>query len=79
MPHADYSSSYSAGRPSHGHEPGIQPSDSDESLLAIVAPSVGAGEMWTRKDLGGTAHIQTAILQRQQPLLSIAGDTHSLS
>jgi hypothetical protein len=79
MPHADYSSSYSTGRPSHDDEPGIQPSDSDESLLAIVTPSVGASEMWTGKNLDGTAHIQAAILQRQQPLLSVAGDAHVLS
>ena len=28
------------------------------------------------KDLAGATHVQPAILQRQQPLLSVAGNAH---
>jgi len=78
MPHADDASSCSAWRPSHDHKPRIQPSDCDESRLAIITPLVRASEMWAGKDLPGTAHVQPALLQRQQPLLAVAGNTHAI-
>jgi hypothetical protein len=74
MPHADDASGCPAGRPSHDHEPGIQPADRDESRLTVITPLVRPGEMWAGKDVPGTAHVQAAILQRQQPLLSVAGN-----
>jgi len=79
MPHADDALSFSAWCPSHDHEPGIQPSDGNESLLAVIAPPVQAREVRAGKDLAGATHVQPAILQRQQPLLSVAGDAHALS
>jgi hypothetical protein len=78
MPHADDASSCPAWRPSHDHEPRIQPADRDESHLAVITPQVWAAEMRTGKDLPGTAHVQAAILQRQQPLLSVAGNAHAI-
>jgi hypothetical protein len=76
MPHADDASSCPAWRPSHDHELGIQPSDGDESRLAVITPQVRAGEMRTGKNLSGTAHVQAAVLQRQQPLLPVASNAH---
>jgi len=78
MPHADDSSSCSAWRPSHDREPGIQPSDGYESRLAVIVPLVRAGEMRPGKDLTGATHVQAAILQRSQPLLSVAGDPYGV-
>lgn len=78
MPHANDASSRPAWRPSHDHESGIQPSDGDESRLAVIMPQIRASEMRAGKNLAGTAHVQAAILQRQQPLPSVAGDAHEI-
>lgn len=78
MPHADDASSGPAWRPGHDHESGIQPPDGDESRLAVITPQIRASEMRAGKDFVGTTHVQAAILQRQQPLVSIAGDAHGI-
>lgn len=78
MPHADNASSRPAWRPGHDHESGIQPSDGDKSRLAVITPQIRASKMRADKDFVGTTHVQAAILQRPQPLVSIAGDAHGI-
>lgn len=79
VPHADDASCNAARRPCENHKSRVEPTDGNESRLAVVFSVIRAGEMRPGKNLSGANQIQSALLQGPIALLGAAGDSHGLS
>jgi len=78
MSQADDASGRPWRSPDKGDEPGIEPANRHETRLAVVDSIVDAREVEARKDLAGTKHVESPLLQRLGTFRRIAGDTHDL-
>jgi hypothetical protein len=78
VPHADDASCNAAWRPCENYKPRIEPTNGNESRLAVVFAVIRAGEMRSGKNLSSANQIQSALLQGPIALLGIAGDSHGL-
>ena len=76
MSHADDASGRASRRPDKNDESGIEPANRNETRLAVVSSIVDACEVESDEDLTGTAHVESALLQRLGTFRSVAGDAH---
>jgi hypothetical protein len=64
--------------PDKYNQPQVKPTHSDVSWLSIIAPIINAGQVKSRKDFLGSAHVQPPRQQRVLPFPGVASNAHAL-